>query len=296
MWGEIVALVLLTATPEPICGSAGEESLRRDLYEQINAARRQAGSEPLDTHPALCEVARDQAEATAASGGIASSSSYITATTRRLYRAGYQPHFWSEGSLIATSDEDILGQWRQARPEWHAELSSGDFEDVGIGVARYRGRPVVALVLALTTRTHQRRQAAPLADLDHVRAIGLATVNELRAEHGRPAVRAESHLDEAAQRHAEDMLRRGFYDHLDPEGSTPGQRARAAGYEGWRGVAENIAKGPFTPEEVVHRWMNSSGHRRNILDRGATELGIGVAFGENEAGFEILWVQVFGSR
>ena len=72
--------------------------------------------------------------------------------------------------------------------------------------------------------------------------------------------------------------------------------ARAAGYPRARSLSENIAKGPFTPDEVVHRWMNSSGHRRNILRRGATVMGMGVAFGENANGFEVVWVQVFASR
>ncbi len=296
MWGEIAALLLLTATPDPICGSGEDEPLRRTLHQQLNASRHQAGREPLAVHPALCEIARDQATAVAASGGIASSSGYITATTRRLYRAGYAAHSWTEGSLIATSDEDVLGQWRQARPEWYREVAGGDFEDVGIGLARYQGRPVVALVLALPTRTVEWRQAAPLADLSQVREIALATVNEIRLQNDRRPLSAESHLDDAAQGHAEDMLRRAYYDHVNPEGRSARQRARAAGYRGARAIAENIAKGPFAPDEVVRRWMNSSGHRQNILRRGATELGVGVAFGENANGFEIVWVQVFGSR
>ncbi len=146
-------------------------------------------------------------------------------------------------------------------------------------------------------RISEWRQAAPLADLPSVRALALAlaTVNQLRLEHGRAPVRSEDSLDAAAQRHAEDMLRRAYY-HASPEGKTVGDRVRTAGYRGRRGLAENIAKGPFTPDEVVRRWMNSSGHRRNILHRGAAETGFGVAFGENRNGFEVVWVQVFASR
>ncbi len=92
------------------------------------------------------------------------------------------------------------------------------------------------------------------------------------------------------------MLRRAYYDHVSPEGETVRDRVRAAGGSRRRGLAENIAKGLFTPDEVVRRWMNSSGHRRNILHRGAAEMGLGVAFGENENGFEVVWVQVFASR
>ena len=297
MWSKIASFLLLTAIAcQPTRGRAEEEPLRDKLHQQLNAARAQAGQEPVAIHPALSQIARDQAMAVAESGGTGSSSSYITATTRRLYQAGYAAHSWTEGSLIATSDEAILEQWRQARPQWHQDIISGDFEDVGIGLARFQGRPVVAMILALKTRTVEWRQAAPLSDLAQVRALVLATVNEVRTQHDRRPLHAESHLDDAAQRHAEDMLQRSFYDHVNPEGEGAWQRARAAGYRGARTVAENIAKGPFAPDEVVHRWMNSSGHRQNILRRGATEIGIGVAFGENENGFEIVWVQVFGSR
>ncbi len=292
--GSLALLLLITAPPG--CGSGGGETLEQAILTELNAARRQSGAGPVELHNALCTIAFDQAAAVAATGGTASSSGYITNTTRRLYRAGYAAHSWTEGSLIATADADIPDQWRRARPAWWRDAESGDFEDVGIGVARYQGRPVVTLVLALRTRTVEWRQAAPLADLASVRAQALATVNQLRQAHGREAVISEDRLDDAAQRHAEDMLRRGYYNHASPEGETVRDRVRAAGYRRPRGLAENLAKGLFTPDEVVRRWMNSSGHRRNILLRSADEVGIGVAFGERGRDFEVVWVQVFASR
>ncbi|MCP3960246.1 MAG: hypothetical protein GY719_20580 [bacterium] len=300
MLPRVLALVLL-ALPGSVCGPTVEnpieESLRETILAEIQTVRRQAGLEPLELHPALCEIARDEVEAVAASGGTPGSAGHIPATTRRLYRAGYAPHAWTEGSLIGTSDEGILDQWRRARPEWFAENVAGDFEHVGIGVARHRGRPVVTLVMALAKRTVEWRQAAPLADLPAVRALVLATVNEIRRAHGRDPLTADGMLDVAAQRHAEDMQRRGYYDHDSPEGESSRQRVKATGYKGARTVGENIAKGLFTPDEVVHRWMNSSGHRRNILTKRVTEMGLGVAVGVNEADeLEVLWVQVFASR
>ncbi len=288
-----VLLLLFTA---PGCGLGAEEALGRSIFAELNAARQRAGQIPLSAHPALCALAREQAASVAATGGTPSSSGYITGTTRRLYRAGYAAHSWTEGSLIATSDAGIPSQWRAARPQWWREAETGDFEDAGIGVARFSGRAVVTLVLALKTRTVEWRQAAPLADLPSVRAQALAEVNRLRREHGREPVVSEGRLDAAAQGHAEDMLRRLYYDHTSPEGDGVRRRVRAAGRRDARTLTENIAKGLFTPGEVVRRWANSSGHRRNILRRGAAEVGLGVAFGENENGFEVVWVQVFASR
>ncbi len=296
MGAGLTTRLVICALLAPACGASGEEALRRTLLAELNAVREAAGRAPVKPHPALEAIARDQASAVAASGGAEKSSGYITGTTRRLYRAGYAPHAWTEGSLIATSDADVLGQWRRARPEWFAQAQTGDFEDVGIGVARHRGRPVVTIVLALKTRTVEWRQADGLADLESVREKALAEVNRLRRRHGRGAVEGDSRLDSAAQSHAEDMLRRAYYDHTSLEGETVRDRARAAGYRGAGGLSENIAKGLFTPGETVRRWMNSSGHRRNILDRRAARMGLGVAYGENDNGFEVVWVQVFASR
>ena len=178
MVAGLVALSLLAATG-PVCGRDAQEPVRRALLAELNAARRGAGLELLEADPALCEIARDQAAAVAATGGTPTNVGHINSTTRRLYRAGYKPHAWTEGSLIATSDSDILGQWSRARPQWYGEMEMGDFEHIGIGLARHRGRPVVTLVLALAKRTVEWRQAAPLADLPKVRELALATVNEL---------------------------------------------------------------------------------------------------------------------
>ena len=258
MISALATILLLVTAPGGVCGRAGAE---KALLAELNAARQSAGEEPVEAHPLLCAIARDEAAAVAATGGTPTQVGHINSITRRLYRSGYAPHSWTEGSLIATSGVAILSQWRGARPEWTREAETGDFEHVGIGLASYRGRPVVTLVLALKTRTVEWRQAEPLEDLSWVREVALAEVNRLRHADDREPLTSESRLDAAAQRHAEDMLRREYYDHVSPEGETVRSRARAAGYSGGRLLAENIAKGLFTPDEVVRRWMNSSGKR-----------------------------------
>jgi uncharacterized protein YkwD len=70
-------------------------------------------------------------------------------------------------------------------------------------------------------------------------------------------------------------------------------RAAAAGYTGWIALAENVAAGYPSPEQVMSGWMNSSGHRANILNPRLTEIGVGQAAG-GSMGF--YWVQVFGAR
>jgi len=80
----------------------------------------------------------------------------------------------------------------------------------------------------------------------------------------------------AAQGHTQDMALYDFFDHTnpDPARATIGMRATAAGYS-WSMIGENIAAGHTTPAEVMVGWMNSSGHRANILNCSFTEIGIG---------------------
>jgi uncharacterized protein YkwD len=151
-------------------------------------------------------------------------------------------------------------------------------------------RLLLRRVEALPRGTWERRRGQPLDDLAAVRATILGQANDSRAAAGLPPLAAEARLTAAAQEHARDMLARGFYDHRSPEGAGPAQRAAAAGYR-YRWVGENIAKGLFPADEVVERWMGSSGHRRNLLDRHAAEVGIGVAWGEQRDGEVVaLWV------
>jgi uncharacterized protein YkwD len=104
------------------------------------------------------------------------------------------------------------------------------------------------------------------------------------------AVHTDDRLAAAARAHSEDMVERDFFDHVNPDGDGPGERASAAGYDWW--ASENIAWGYRTAEDVVAGWMNSPGHRRNILDCDVVAVGVGVA----DVGGEPYWTQMFGRR
>ncbi|CAM5267850.1 hypothetical protein GCM10010329_02390 [Streptomyces spiroverticillatus] len=112
-------------------------------------------------------------------------------------------------------------------------------------------------------------------------------LNEERAKAGCSALTTNSLLRTAAQRHSADMVARGFFDHTNPDGDGPGERVTAAGYK-WSTYGENIAAGQQTPAAVMEAWMNSSGHRANILNCSFKEVGIGLANNH--------WTQVFGAR
>jgi uncharacterized protein YkwD/stress response protein SCP2 len=115
--------------------------------------------------------------------------------------------------------------------------------------------------------------------------------NRERGKHGLGQLAANKQLAEAAQMHSADMAVRNFFDHQNPEGAQCWDRAQLVGYR-YRKIAENIAAGQRSPEEVVEGWMNSPGHRANILDGELTEIGVGLAAGGS---YGTYWTQVFGT-
>ncbi|PXW69065.1 hypothetical protein C7964_103579 [Loktanella sp. PT4BL] len=104
-----------------------------------------------------------------------------------------------------------------------------------------------------------------------------ADLNLFRARQGLAPLQANPALTRAAQAHAEDMARRGYFSHQAPNGPNGRsfvQRARAGGCA-MRSGAENIASGQRSQAEVLTDWQNSRGHRRNLLGRNYTQYGLG---------------------
>ncbi|MFD4371905.1 CAP domain-containing protein [Streptomyces sp. NPDC058486] len=118
----------------------------------------------------------------------------------------------------------------------------------------------------------------------------LSLVNAERAKAGCGPLTANATLTRAAQGHSDDMAARDYFDHTNPDGDGPGERVTAAGYP-WSTYGENIAMGQTTPEQVMEGWMNSPGHRANILNCDFKELGVGVHTNGGP-----YWTQVFGAR
>ncbi|MEV7187743.1 CAP domain-containing protein [Kitasatospora sp. NPDC093102] len=116
----------------------------------------------------------------------------------------------------------------------------------------------------------------------------LALVNEHRRRAGLGPLRTDDRLRASARAHSADMARRGYFDHTDPDGGNPPDRMRAAGYPD--PAAENLARGQRSPHEVVQAWMNSPGHRKNIMKPEVTTLGVGIHLGDGGP----WWTQHFG--
>lgn len=123
------------------------------------------------------------------------------------------------------------------------------------------------------------------ANVQQVERTVLCLVNRERTSRGLERLKPSAKLAKAALGHSKDMVRRDFFDHESPGGGTMTERIRAAGwFAGARSYAfaENIAWGTgaySTPQSIVRNWMNSPGHKRNILTARYDELGVGIALG-----------------
>jgi len=131
--------------------------------------------------------------------------------------------------------------------------------------------------------------AATVAQTD--RAIAqelLRLVNTERQRANLSPLVMNDKLTTAAQRHAQDMATSRRMSHTGSDGSTMRSRIDATQYN-WSTIGENVAMGQPTAAAVMRAWMNSPGHRQNILNPAFTELGVGYA----TAGGRIYWAQVF---
>ena len=157
-----------------------------------------------------------------------------------------------------------------------------------------------ARLLAAALLAHLALGAAAIAQpagLDAMRAEALDLVNAARAEAGLRELTAGPALGSAAQDHAEDMIARDYYDHTSPEGETVRDRVLDRGGSPWALAAENIAecRGCEAPPGLERvrafqsGWMQSPGHRENILREGLSSFGFGIA----HEGGRVVAVQTF---
>lgn len=111
-------------------------------------------------------------------------------------------------------------------------------------------------------------------------------VNEIRTQNGLKALTANWELSRVARYKSQDMVDNRYFSHTSPTYGSPFQMIKAFGLS-YRTAGENIAYGQATPRAVVNAWMNSSGHRANILNASYTQIGVGyVAKGH-------YWTQMF---
>lgn len=251
-----------------------------DLVDVANIVRtRHCGEASLPDKPLVPNSQLDAAAAAVAGGAE---------VTAAIAAAGYRAK--SSASIRASTPggkDDAVA--RELAEHFCHFLADPEFADIGV----HRRGKEVWLLLA---------DGAPLpapgdaALLDSV----LERLNEIRANGGRcggsdfppsPPLTRSPALDEAARMHAEDMAQNSFLAHTGSDGSNPGDRVSRAGYE-WRVVAENVATGQTSADDIAATWLDSAGHCANLMDAKYSETGIAYALNPGD-GRDIYWVQVY---
>lgn len=155
--------------------------------------------------------------------------------------------------------------------------------------ARRASRSAAAIALAVTLSSGAivglAEPAAAVSLLD-ARSGVVKLTNVKRAVKGCKALKVSKRLTTSAQRHANDMSKKDYFSHTSADGTTWDQRIERAGWK--RPAGENIAVGFPSAVGVLKGWMDSPGHKRNILDCNFKYIGVGYAA---DGGY---WVQDFG--
>ncbi|WP_020138630.1 CAP domain-containing protein [Streptomyces sp. 351MFTsu5.1] len=249
----------------------------------VDSARSKAGSPPVAVDPRLTRAAHAHASAMASAGRLDVEGPDGVSVFQRVTTTGYT--YVTVGEHLVSGPRNVpeFVEYCLRTEQPRRTLHDPAFTDAGLAYVS-GGRSGDTYWTALWAR--------PLTAADLARTVDEVVVltNRERTGAGLPPLAADPCLAQAAQAYSTDMAARAFYSHTSPEGTQPWDRAAAAGSTR-RSIGENIACGQRSAAEVVEGWMNSPGHRANILKPGFTHIGVGFA-GGGPAG--TYWTQLFG--
>ncbi|KRQ87144.1 Chlorophenol reductase precursor [Caloramator mitchellensis] len=129
----------------------------------------------------------------------------------------------------------------------------------------------------------------PVIETKAIESEVVRLVNIERAKVGLPALKENWQLSRIARYKSQDMINKNYFSHISPTYGSPFQMIESFGIK-FSAAGENIAMGQRTPQEVMNAWMNSPGHRSNILNPTYTQIGVGLA--KDKAG-RCYWTQMF---
>jgi len=135
-------------------------------------------------------------------------------------------------------------------------------------------------------------QKITIPNLDDVKALEnevIRLVNVERAKAGLPQLTQNWQLSRVARYKSQDMIDKGYFAHNSPTYGSPFKMMESFGIR-YSAAGENIAMGQQSPSQVMNAWMNSPGHRNNILSPSFTQIGVGLAKDKNG---RMYWTQMF---
>jgi uncharacterized YkwD family protein len=136
---------------------------------------------------------------------------------------------------------------------------------------------------------NDQNQNAEAGNMDNTVQQVIDLTNAERKKNGLPALKPHAELSNVARIKSEDMVNKNYFSHTSPTYGSPFEMMENFGIE-YSTAAENIAAGQNSPQEVVQAWMESPGHRKNIMNKQVTHIGVGYA---EDGGMGIYWTQMF---
>jgi uncharacterized protein YkwD len=269
----LLPLLLLPLLLAPLSAGADGDDVVRGILLAIRSARASAGVAAVSEPAGASRAARARAQEAARlpeSRRLASASPVLGVLRRQgLARVSHVREYLQEQSGYGDPAAFAVEQFRD-HPLWRTALDPATTA-VGVGTARAADGALLVDVLLL--------EQPPVRDLRAMEAEVETAINRVRARHGRDPLVPTGTLAGVARAHSQDMVRRDYFDHADPDGRKPADRVGEAGVA-WTRVTENIAMNMGMDDPVsraVEGWMDSPGHRANILDAEVTHTGVGLA-------------------
>lgn len=207
-----------------------------------------------------------------------------------LKQAGYAADYAE--MISVTGPEDAGSAMTVIREKYCGRILSGAFSAVGTARHGNAWQVILAHPLVFPPLPAQATLSGEL----------LALVNEARATPrscgaqafgAAPPVAWNASLAQAALGHSQDMAAKRYFNHKEPGGSAPADRATRAGYR-WKQIGENIASGQRSVTEAVAGWLDSPGHCANIMNPAYTEMGAAYAVNPASENRTPYWTQMFG--
>jgi uncharacterized protein YkwD len=205
--------------------------------------------------------------------------------------------------LKSNTDVELLRDWnRNGQPELGEVVASSRAPDRQKETINIQGLEPGTYFIRVFARANQRTRyrlklaARPTSTISFTYQVVQQT-NALRRERGLPPLALNTQLSRSAQTYTKAMATQDFFSHTGADGSTWQQRILATGYD-FSSAAENLAIGYATPDRVIQGWMNSPGHRDNMLSVQVQEIGVGYFYLDPDPGRITsyhYWAESFGT-
>ncbi|MEC2883904.1 CAP domain-containing protein [Bacillus thuringiensis] len=188
-------------------------------------------------------------------------------------------------AFLQSMGVESLAQWQQGNFQPNCFIP-GQQPTENVVTEQPTAKPETQKPAEEVQKPDEQKPAEEAKSLSEFEQRVVELTNAERAKQGLPALKIDTELSKVARIKSEDMQKNNYFDHNSPTYGSPFDMMKKFGIS-YTSAGENIAQGQRTPEEVVQAWMNSAGHRANILNNGFTHIGVGYVESGN------YWTQQF---